>query len=114
MDPNEPTLFEVAPIPVAVPTNPGSTEDNFRAFHAANPWVYDAIVKLARDMKRRGRKKLGINMLFEVTRWEFYRATSDPASEFKINNNYAPHYSRLVMKQNADLDGMFELRRLRS
>jgi hypothetical protein len=31
--------------------------------------------------------------------------------DFKLNNNYRAHYARLIMHQEPDLDGIFELRR---
>ena len=44
-----------------------SLEDQFNAFHAANPHVYSALRHLALDAARHGRR-LGIGMLFEVLR----------------------------------------------
>ena len=36
--------------------------------------------------------------------------TNDPASEFKLNNNYRSFYSRLLMEQEPELAGYFETR----
>ena len=82
----------------------------FVEFHTASPDVYQALVALARQwLSNTGRKKLGIKTLFERARWELALTTSDP--DFKLNNNYAPYYARLVMRQEPDLDGMFDLRK---
>ena len=36
------------------------------------------------------------------------------STEWKINNNFAPHYARLIMEQEPDLKGFFEVRELRA
>lgn len=87
---------------------------DFWAFHNANPEVYYRLVTMARDLKARGRSRIGIKMLFEVLRWEHAMQTTDHASEFKLNNNYAPRYARLIMYRNPELAGIFNTRELRS
>ena len=83
--------------------------ERFQEFHGANPHVYANIVRMARQAKDRGRNKIGMPMLFEVMRWNHILKT-DSKDEFKLNNDYIPFYSRLVMKDNPDLEGMFEIR----
>jgi hypothetical protein len=87
-------------------------QSKFETFHAANPWVYDALVKMARRAKWRGRERLGIGMLAEVLRWDYMLATDDPSSDFKLNNNYRSRYARKIMEEHPELDGMFETREL--
>lgn len=95
---SEPTLF-------------GDTiAEQFEQFHDENPRVYTVLVTLAREwIRRTGHHKLGIATLFERARWEIAIATNDP--DFKLNNNYRAFYARLLMRQETDLAGMFELRR---
>lgn len=81
----------------------------FRQFHRDNPHVYIQLVRLARRGRRSGATKLGIGQLFEVLRWRTMLATTDP--DFKLNNNYRAHYARLIMEQEPDLAGAFDLRR---
>lgn len=91
----------------------GSALDSaFVDFHRANPHVYDALVRLTRQAVSAGRTKVGIGMLFEVLRWEQFLVTSDP--DFKLNNNYRSRYARLIMEQEPDLAGIFEVRSLRA
>lgn len=88
-------------------------EEDFLNFHAANPWVYTRLVALAREWRRRrpGRK-VGIGMLYEVLRWEAALGThGDPL--FKLNNNHRAGYARLIMRNEGDLDKIFDTRRLR-
>lgn len=84
----------------------------FAEFHAANPRVYEELVVLARQAKAVGRHKIGIKMLYEVVRW--HRFISTVGDEYKVNNNYHSRYARLIMKREKDLDGIFELRELKS
>lgn len=91
-----------------------SIQESFSEFHEANPWVYRDLVKLARDLKNRGRKKIGIGMLFEVLRWNWQMTTADPNSDFKLNNNYRSRYSRMIMTQERDLEGIFDVRELQT
>lgn len=88
-------------------------ESAFWQFHDANPVVYDRLVFLARDLVARGHRKIGIKMLFEVLRWHHMTTIGD-ADGFKLNNNYHALYARLIMFREADLDGLFELRRIRA
>ena len=90
-----------------------SIQDRFNEFHRLNPHVYDAIRDLAMLMVRRGRKKIGIKMLIEILRWNYFMQTDDPTCEFKISNDYTSRYARLLMKQEPKLDGLFQINQLR-
>lgn len=84
-------------------------EQQFDAFHQANPHVYEHLRYMALDAARHGRR-LGIGMFFEVLRWHYAMNTNDPASEFKLNNNYRAFYARLLMEQEPELNDYFETR----
>ena len=83
-------------------------EAQFEEFHIENPHVYRELRKLALDMKTRGVEQYGIKSLIEVLRWHRVMTTSDP--KYKINNNWAPFYARLLMEQEPALRGFFETR----
>lgn len=87
-------------------------DQQFEAFHAANPHVYEALRRLALDAARRGRR-LGIGALFEVLRWQYAMNTTDVDSDYKLNNNYRSFYARLLMEKEPELAGYFETRTLR-
>lgn len=89
-----------------------SIQARFEAFHDANPWVYDRLVKMARQLHDLGRARIGIGMLFEVLRWQWQLQTHDPTSDFKLNNNYRSRYARRIMANEPDLVGIFETRSL--
>lgn len=92
----------------------GPIEEAFWKWHAQNPQVYSELVSLARRLRDRGHRKVGIGMLFEVLRWRHAMRTTGDADGFKLNNNYRALYARLIMEQEDDLAGMFELRALGS
>lgn len=96
----------------AVAASDGSIEAEFAIFHAANPHVYTALLREARLLLGVGHKKLGMKMLYERLRWQHYMETTDVV--FKLPNNYTAHYARLLMKQEPDLAGVFNLAELRS
>ena len=88
--------------------------EKFERFHELNPQVFSALEKMTTELTNRGRKRIGIKMLFEVLRWNYYMDTNDPNSDFKINNNYAPYYSRLLIDKHPEWANVFELRTIRS
>lgn len=92
-------------------------QEAFETFHAANPHVYADLVRMARKAHAEGATKLAIGMLWEVLRWErkLYLKTDDPSqAEYRLNDHYRSRYARLIMEQEADLVGIFEVRALRS
>lgn len=106
-----PTLFD-GPPPTVVPVQADTIGEAFDLFHTANPWVYTALVRLARELRAQGRTRIGIGMLFEVLRWHWVRGTIDVASDFVLNNNYRSRYARLIAAQEDDLADVFEFRKL--
>lgn len=89
---------------------PGIRE-SFDAFHAQNPHVYEALRRRALRAKRRGYRP-GMKCLFELLRWSHGMTTQ--GDEFLLNNNFTSHYARMLMEREPELDGFFELRKLRS
>lgn len=104
-------LFDTAPL-FATSSGRGTIDERFTAFHQANPWVYTALVRLARSMHDRGHSRVGVGMLFEVLRWNWSLHTIDASSDWKLNNDYRSRYARLIAAQEPDLADVFELRKL--
>ena len=102
----QPSLFDRI---VTINAHGMTLEQQFEAFHQANPQVYPALRRLALDAARHGRR-LGIGMLFEVLRWQYAMNDDGPGQEFKLNNNYRAFYARLLMEREPDLQGYFETR----
>lgn len=87
-------------------------KDRFIAFHRANPEVYSKLRQLALQLRGSGHKHYGINGLIEVLRWHTALKTTDPV--YKINNNYAPYYARMLMRNESALIGFFRTRMSRA
>jgi len=83
-------------------------QKRFDDFHSQNPQVYEELVKLANQLKERGRSKYGIKSLFEIIRW--HRAITTDGDDFKLNNNHAPFYARLIMTKEEGLEDFFVTR----
>lgn len=87
----------------------------FEEFHLHNPQVYAELITLCRRWQSRGRKKLGIKMLWEVMRWNRMMNTApNTDDDFKLSNDFHSRYARLIMKQESDMVDLFEIRELRS
>ena len=106
---SQPGLFDQIPAILDIRYgHPASIESNFRLFHNHNTGIYDLIKKIAFDLKRRGFRKCSMDAIFHKIRWEYSIQTS--GDKYKLNNNYASHYSRLLMSQEPELRGFFETR----
>lgn len=107
---NLPAESERTPDGIQSDSAPALTaSERFERFHEANPHVYDALARLARRWRTAtGREKQSVQRLIEIARWdEGIRTGEDP----EINNDFAAYYARLLMFQEADLAGVFEIRR---
>lgn len=88
-------------------------KERFERFHAAHPEVYTELTELTRQAVRAGRRRVGMKQVFEVVRWHRF-VRPDKAEDFRLNNIYTAHYARLIMRQEPDLFGVFDTRKLRS
>ena len=88
-------------------------QQRFEEFHKANPHVYQELVALCREAVSNGKDKLGVRMVWEVARWNLIVKTQQN-SDFKLNDHYHSRYARLIMDQEQDLRGIFELRSLKA
>jgi hypothetical protein len=89
-------------------------QQRFEEFHAANPWVYAELCRLAREVQGRGHKRIAIDYLFGYIRWTQLMRPVDPTSPFKLNDHYRSRYARLIMATEPDLANFFETRELRA
>lgn len=95
-----------------VDPRPDRIQRRFLAFHEANPHVYRQIVALARQARAAGVHRLSMAAIFERLRWDVMIETGG-AQGFRLNDQHTSRYARLVMAQEPDLDGLFEVRGLR-
>lgn len=103
-----PGLGNAPQLPLVGILDPDSPAGRFHAFHTGNPHVYEVLVAKAREWAAAGNGKLGMSLLFGMVRWVLALETQgDP---YRINDHYIPFYARLIMQQEPDLRGIFNLR----
>ena len=82
--------------------------DRFLAFHEQNPNVYQELETLALRLHERGRKWIGMRMLWETLRYNnLETSTADP---YRLNNSHVSFYARLLLKHHPELAGAIEIR----
>jgi hypothetical protein len=87
-------------------------QERFDAWMAANPEVYDEIVRLARQAKDAGRTRCGMKELWEVARWHLRLRTR--GDDYRWNNDYTAPMARLIQEREPDLAHLFETRKRRT
>ena len=98
--------FEFLPI---VPAESGLTiEESFGLFHQANPHIYRLLRQMALEYKLSGHARCGMKMLWEALRYS--SGVQTRGEPYKLNNNYTALYARLLMRQERQLRGFFEVR----
>jgi hypothetical protein len=109
----QPNLFDY---PLEQPTEPSclgySWADRFEIFHRDNPRIYYLIRNIAFDLKSSGFKKCSMGAIFHKIRWEYCIQTK--GEKYRLNNNFTRYYSRLLMQQEPELEGFFEVRNANS
>ena len=86
-------------------------QKEFNAYHQRNPLIYLKLRTLALRLKRVGAVSYGMKALFEILR---FNALLQSDKKFKLQNNHAPYYARLLMNQEPQLAGFFSTRELTS
>ena len=76
-------------------------------YHQRNPQVYTAFKRFTFQAIGSKRQRFSSMAVIQRMRWESMVSGDD---DFKINNNYAPYYARLFMKDFPQYEGFFETR----
>ena len=92
-------------------TRADEMDEQAQAFHERNPWVYQLFVRFAKEMVSRGFANYSSMSIIQRIRWETDQADVEGRSTFKINNNYAPWYSRKFMNEYPAHEGFFRTRK---
>lgn len=80
----------------------------FEEFHAANPQVYEAFKRFAREAKSKVARYSSDAILHRI-RWFSTIETNDPS--WKINDHWSAFYARMLIRDDPSFTGFFELRR---
>jgi hypothetical protein len=89
-------------------------QEQFIEFDAANPDVYDALVRFAYEAKAKGFEKIGIALLWERLRWYQLVEVEGDGNEFMLSNSFRSRYARKIMANEPGLENIFRTRPLRS
>jgi len=87
-------------------------QERFERFHAENPHVYQRLRDLVLDDLRSGIPIAGIDFYVSVLRWKVRMETR--GDDFKLNNDWRSRYARMLMGNEPQLRGKFEIRTLKS
>jgi len=107
---NQASLFDDLVITKVEGLSKMPTREAYAAFNKANPWVVRELEKIAWEMIKHGRKKIGMRAVIEIFRWETRRHTI--SKDFKINNNFCALYARDILARNPHWGQVFELRKM--
>ena len=105
-NPDRPSLFD------AQAQRDLTLQERFVVFHLSNPQVFTELERMTQQMVNRGRTRLSMKCLVEVLRWSYYLTTSDPESEFKVNNSFTSLYTRLMIDVHPEWTNLFQLREI--
>ena len=99
--------------PIVPESREAGIYSRFLKFHEANPHVYSNLVSLTRAFRRKAQnhnRKMGIAMLFEVLRWNYFIEVDQGEEEFKLSNDFRAPYARKIMADEPDLSDAFNIK----
>lgn len=76
--------------------------DSFHQFHLAHPEVMGHLEQLVDEWLVRGQEKLGIEMLWNVLRWQTRLGAMPGEDDYQLNNNHKAFYARLLVAVHQD------------
>ena len=104
-------IFAAAPIATEAtrttqPRKP-TLDERWADFHAANPHVFNELLKLARARRDRGETRIGVKALWEELR-SWLQVTG--GDTYKLNNDYTSLYARALIDADTSLAPLIEIR----
>ena len=94
--------------------DPKNIQESFELFHATNPQVYDALVRLAWQLKMNGYSSTSLLMLYHILRQVNSRGLHKSSDGFGLPNSFASRYARLILTKEPGLCGFFKQAELRA
>lgn len=82
--------------------------DSFLVFNKENPGVYKLFAQYANQLMSQGITHYGSKAIMERIRWHY--EVERRAGDFKLNNNYASCFARLLMNEDPSFKSFFETR----
>lgn len=103
--------FDLAPLVTPEHEERATIDERWAAWSAANPWVMDALERLAGDWLAAGHSRIGVKALWEVIRWQYGQTTGDT---FKANNDFTSRAARDLLARRPEWADRIETRALRA
>lgn len=88
---------------------PSTLVRRYIEWHRDNPRVYRLVEKFVAELVARGRRRIGIALIWERMRWEIALETGD---EPKLNNSWRSFAARLYLLHHPEHAGVFATRRV--
>lgn len=82
--------------------------ESFQKFHKENPGVYKLFTEYANQLMASGITHYGAKAIMERIRWHY--EVDRKYTDFKLNNNYASAYARLLMHEDNSFRTFFSKR----
>ena len=106
---HQPDMFLPRPVQVAM-DNADKFPDDFLHWLPANQNVFEAFAREAKKIIKRGFSHYSAKTIIEFLRHHSALHQTEPETEWKINNNYAPYLARLFDLVYPGNAGLFEYR----
>ena len=87
------------------------TEQKFNEFIRKNPKAVELFEKLTFDLIEKKETRIGAKAIIENMRWNHLLVKTE---QFKINNSYAPYFSRNFMVDHPQYLGLFKTKALKT
>ena len=97
-----------------------TVQDNFNAFHTANPHVYSLYKHFAYEAFSKGAKRISSKLIIERIRWETTIGTTGAGwsvakgKKFLIDNRFTAWYARKFIEDFPRLSDRLETRSIRT
>lgn len=82
----------------------------FRKYDEENPHIWREFVIKTKEAQGRGYNKISAHFIFQILRWE--TGVRAEGSNWKVDHNHFPYYSRKFMEEYPESEGIFEIRKL--
>ena len=82
------------------------TKENFQLYHNSNPEIYSLFEEYALEATKH-RDKYSAKIIFHIIRWN---TMVNGGTEYKIDDGWISHYSRLFMSNYPDYNSFFSIR----
>lgn len=100
--------FAAAELAEIEATRPPTAAEEFAAFDAANPDVYDAIQARAIRLRGQGFKRWSIEEIWNWLRW--HRQCQTTGKPYSLNNNFKKPYVEKLVAECPELETFFSRR----